>query len=233
MKIIYKNKRIFALLAVAGFFGIFFFSGRGALAIDSDSDGYDDELELASGYSPFNPAPLKLSASDVDSDGLSDEAEIHFGSDPFQADSDSDGYGDREEVDSGYSPASSSPLKLEKRVVINLKEQKLKYFVGGYLWKDFPVSSGKPSMPTPKGEFKIINKVPKAWSAAYGLYMPYWLGLGSGRFGIHELPVWPSGYREGEDHLGQAVSHGCIRLGIGPAQYLYERVEVGQTVEIE
>lgn len=233
MKIFFKDKIILVSLLAAAVFSASLFFGRSVLALDSDSDGYDDELELASGYSPFNPAPLKLSASDVDGDGLSDEAEIHFGSDPFKADSDNDGYGDREEADRGYSPASSSALRLERRVVINLKEQKLKYFIGGYLWKEFPVSSGKPSMPTPKGEFKIINKVPKAWSAAYGLYMPYWLGLGSGRFGIHELPVWPSGYREGEDHLGQAVSHGCIRLGIGPAQYLYERVEVGQAVEIE
>ncbi len=51
--------------------------------------------------------------------------------------------------------------------------------------------------------------------------MPYWQGLGSGRFGFHELPVWPNGYREGERNLGIPVSAGCIRLGIGPAEFLY------------
>ena len=60
---------------------------------------------------------------------------------------------------------------------------------------------------------------------AYGLWMPFWLGLDRGRIGIHELPVWPSGYREGEDHLGKAVSHGCIRLGVGSASiYLIELI---------
>ena len=62
--------------------------------------------------------------------------------------------------------------------------------------------------------------------------MPYWLGMGTGRFGFHELPIWPSGYREGENHLGIAVSHGCIRLGIGPAEFLYNWVEVGTPVVI-
>jgi lipoprotein-anchoring transpeptidase ErfK/SrfK len=88
-------------------------------------------------------------------------------------------------------------------------------------------------MPTPRGTFKISNKSKKAWSKAYGLWMPYWLGLNKGRIGIHELPIWPSGYREGAGHLGKPISHGCIRLGIGPAQYLYERVATGTEVIIK
>jgi lipoprotein-anchoring transpeptidase ErfK/SrfK len=56
--------------------------------------------------------------------------------------------------------------------------------------------------------------------------MPYWLGLDDGRVGIHELPVWPNGYVEGEDHLGTPVSHGCIRLGHESAEFLYNWVEV-------
>jgi hypothetical protein len=111
------------------------------------------------------------------------------------------------------------------------KNQKLYYYLGDLQIGSFPISAGKASTPTPKGEYSIINKHPKAWSP-YGLWMPYWLGLGTGRFGFHELPIWPSGYREGEDHLGVAVSHGCIRLGIGPAQYLYNWVDVGTPVYI-
>lgn len=109
--------------------------------------------------------------------------------------------------------------------------QRVYYYLDGVELGSFPVSSGSKDMPTPQGSFEIINKHPKAWSS-YGLWMPYWLGLGTGRFGFHELPIWPSGYREGEDHLGRAVSHGCIRLGIGPAQFLYNWVEIGTPVEI-
>jgi len=171
--------------------------------------------------------------TDSDQDGLADYWEQKFGTDPNNPDTDGDGFKDGREVDWGYDPLSTSTKKLPQKIVINLKAQKLDYFVGGELWREYTVSTGKPSMPTPKGNFKIFNKDPKAWSKDYGLWMPYWLGLDHGQFGIHELPVWPSGYREGASHLGKPVSHGCIRLGIGLAQYLYERVGTGTEVVIK
>lgn len=201
--------------------------------IDSDGDGYFDSQEIKNGYSPFNKAEVKITDSDVDADGLSDYFELKFGTDHLNSDSDGDGFKDGVEVDMAYNPLSSSTEKLARKIEVNLKDQKLIYYVGGEPWKEFVISSGKPSMPTPKGEFKIVNKSKKAWSKTYGLWMPYWLGLDRGNIGIHELPVWPSGYREGEDHLGKPVSHGCVRLGIGSAQYLYDRVDVGTKVTIK
>lgn len=170
---------------------------------------------------------------DSDDDGLSDYWEERFGTDPDNQDSDLDGYKDGREVDNAYNPLASTTKKLSQRIEIDLKNQRLKYYVKDFVWRDFQISSGKPSMPTPSGNFLVINKRIKAWSNKYKLWMPYWLGLGNGSFGIHELPLWPGGYREGADHLGTPVSHGCIRLGIGPAQYLYERVGTGTTVVIK
>lgn len=169
---------------------------------------------------------------DSDHDGLSDALELKFKTDPLNPDSDSDGHQDGEEVDWGYNPLSSSTKKLTQKIIIDLKNQKLKYLVSDIILKEFPISSGKASMKTPSGTFKIVNKSKKAWSNTYKLWMPYWLGLGNGRFGIHELPIWPNGYREGANHLGKPVSHGCIRLGIGPAKYIFERVAVGTKVVI-
>lgn len=201
--------------------------------LDFDGDGYSDAAEIKNGYSPFNPEKVKLAKSDMDFDGLSDYWEMKFKTDPFIADFDGDGYQDGAEIDFGYNPLSSSSAKLAQKIEIDLAAQKLTYLVGGQPWKEFVISSGKPSMATPTGNYKIINKIAKAWSNTYKLWMPYWLGLGNGQFGIHELPVWPSGYREGADHLGKPVSHGCIRLGIGPAKYLYERVSQGTAVVIK
>jgi hypothetical protein len=121
---------------------------------------------------------------------------------------------------------------MAKNIKIDVgSKQRLYYYIGDVQLGSFPVSAGKASTPTPRGEFKIINKHPKAWSS-FGLWMPYWMGLGTGSFGLHELPIWPNGYREGQDHLGIPVSHGCIRLGIGPAQFLYNWAEVGTPVII-
>jgi len=202
-------------------------------AFDSDIDGYSDAEEISHNYSPFTADPAKADKSDLDSDGLNDYWEWQFKTDPLKADSDDDGYLDGREIDLGFNPLSTSTKKLARRIEINLKKQELTYYVANQPWKKFSVSTGKASMPTPTGEFIITNKVPKAWSKTYQLWMPYWLGLGAGRIGIHELPLWPSGYREGADHLGKPVSHGCIRLGIGPAKYLYERVDKGTTVIIK
>lgn len=170
---------------------------------------------------------------DSDNDGLSDAWELKFGTDPLNADTDNDGHKDGQEVDWGYNPLASSTKKIAQKIEIDLKNQKLTYFVGGQPWKEFIVSTGKPGMSTPKGTFKIINKSKKAWSNTYKLWMPFWMGLDRGEFGIHELPVWPNGYREGANHLGKPVSHGCVRLGIGAAQYLFDRVAVGVTVQIK
>jgi len=95
------------------------------------------------------------------------------------------------------------------------------------------VSTGKRGMETKTGQFKVSNKVPRAWSKKYHLFMPYWMAMvSSGEFGIHELPEWPGGFKEGQNHLGTPVSHGCIRLGVGPAKIVYDWADLGTPVVI-
>jgi lipoprotein-anchoring transpeptidase ErfK/SrfK len=180
----------------------------------------------------FSPAVKAAAPIDSDNDGLSDDLEIKFGTDKDNPDSDNDGYKDGLEIDWAYNPVSTSTDKLTQKIEVDLKNQKLYYLVGGNKWKEFKISSGKKSMPTPKGDFKIANKSKKAWSKTYGLWMPNWLGLNKSGIGIHELPIWPNGYREGEKHLGIPVSHGCVRLGVKEAPYLFDRLAVGTNVKI-
>jgi len=120
-----------------------------------------------------------------------------------------------------------------KRIEIVLSSQKLKILEGETILGEYQVSTGKRSMPTPQGTFKILNKNSRAYSKKYGLYMPYWMAFTSQGHGIHELPEWPNGYKEGANHLGIPVSHGCVRLGIGPAQKVYNWAEVGMPVIVK
>jgi len=118
-----------------------------------------------------------------------------------------------------------------KYIDINLKNQVLSIFEDGKVSDVFLISSGKPGMNTPTGEFKIHNKYPRPWSKKYSLYMPHWMAfVPSGSYGIHELPEWPGGYKEGANHLGIPVSHGCVRLGIGSAEKVYNWAEIGTPV---
>lgn len=199
---------------------------------DTDGDGHSDWAELNNGYSPLDPRPIKLEDADYDNDGLSDRMELRFHANLANPDTDSDGYADGEEIDKGYNPLKNGGTKLGKRIEINTGAQRLAYFLGGVKMGEFIISTGKRSMPTPKGHFKIDGKKLRAWSAQYGLWMPYWMSLRNGYFGIHELPEWPSGYKEGADHLGKPVSHGCIRLDIGHAEFLYNWAEINTQVFI-
>jgi len=159
--------------------------------------------------------------------------EAEFGTDPNNKDTDGDGYDDYVEVYNGWSPTSTAAVPLSKSIHINLKTQTLEQKVMGIAISSYKVSSGKAATPTPKGAYKILNKSPKAWSKMAGLWMPFWMAISPRGYGIHELPVWPSGYREGASHLGVPVSHGCVRLGIGPAKTLYDWTPIGTPVMID
>lgn len=112
-------------------------------------------------------------------------------------------------------------IKEGKYIDISVSNQVMTIFDGGLKINSFLISTGKYGMPTPLGMFSVKKKEDNHWSSTYGLWMPYSMNFYSS-FYIHELPYWPSGYREGESHLGVRVSHGCIRLGIGPAKYVYD-----------
>lgn len=170
---------------------------------------------------------------DSDKDGLVDVQEEQFKTNPHNPDSDGDGYVDGLEIAQGFDPLSAEPIKLKKSILIDTKKQELYQQLNGITIRTHTVSTGKPSMPTPKGEFEIGNKALRPWSQAYGLWMPYWLGLKGTRVGIHELPEWPGGYKEGLDHLGKPVSHGCIRVGLEAAKILYDWTEIGTKVTVK
>jgi hypothetical protein len=120
-----------------------------------------------------------------------------------------------------------------KYIDVNLESQTMALFEDGKMLDAYPVSSGKRGMDTPKGEYKIENKARRPWSKRYSLYMPYWMAIvPNGLFGIHELPEWPGGYKEGANHLGRPVSHGCVRLGVGPAERVWNWAEIGTPVVV-
>lgn len=112
-------------------------------------------------------------------------------------------------------------------IEIDLSAQRLHMIEGNAYVKTAIISTGKWSNPTPIGTFKVLNHIKVAWSKKYKLYMPNWMAIqpeggAYDGYGIHGLPYWPNGKREGEGHLGRPVSHGCIRLGADDIAFLYE-----------
>ena len=99
------------------------------------------------------------------------------------------------------------------------------------LLKDIPCSVGAPSTPTIKGIFNIgikgdsfvVRDNPK-------LQCNYYTQI-SGNYLFHTVLL----YRNGEiadGRLGLKLSHGCIRLSIPDAKYIYDTIPKGTTVFI-
>lgn len=199
--------------------------------LDTDGDGYDDGTEIWNGFSPLHKEPLSFKDMDTDQDGLSDDLELKFRTNIRKADTDGDGYSDKTEIEHGYDPKVASPTQLTKHIEVFIDQQKVRYYLDGVEMGEYTVSTGLNDS-TPRGEFYIGKKIRRAWSRSAKLWMPYWMPFDRHLYGFHELPEWPDGTKEGEDHLGQAVSGGCIRLGEGQAKELYEWTPEGTRILI-
>jgi lipoprotein-anchoring transpeptidase ErfK/SrfK len=95
----------------------------------------------------------------------------------------------------------------------------------------FQVATGQPIYPTPTGSFKIIVMERNPWwypppdaPWAKGALGTRWMGLSAPGVGIHGTPDPAS--------LGYSASHGCIRMFIPSAEWLFNHVQVGTPVMI-
>ncbi len=128
--------------------------------------------------------------------------------------------------------ANIEPIMDGKYIDVDFKTQTLTAFQDRQAVYRFKVSTGAWNYPTPTGMQSIKNKISRAYSKEYNLYMPWWMAINWNGYGIHELPEYPNGYKEGANLLGRAVSHGCIRLGVGPAKAIYDWANIGDPVYV-
>ncbi|AJD29487.1 L,D-transpeptidase [Clostridium sporogenes] len=108
------------------------------------------------------------------------------------------------------------------RIVINTKAHTLTLFRNNNVYKTYKVAVGKPSTPTPKGTFKIINRAVNPG----GPFGARWLGLNIpyGDYGIHGT--------NNPSSIGKSVSNGCIRMFNNQVIELSNLVPIGTTVTI-
>jgi lipoprotein-anchoring transpeptidase ErfK/SrfK len=121
---------------------------------------------------------------------------------------------------------------LKKQVKVDLSLQKAFLYENGRFIKEYVVSSGKASTPTPAGRFSIVYKSPKIYSQIAQCWLSFWAGFTKdGKYGFHETPVC-NGQREGEDMIGHPASDGCLRLKVGDAEAFYKWIDAGTSIDI-
>jgi lipoprotein-anchoring transpeptidase ErfK/SrfK len=125
-------------------------------------------------------------------------------------------------------------------IVINRSTERLYLYDGMQPWRTFGVATGQAIYPTPAGTWHIVVKwrnpwwYPPASPWAEGLKpVPpgpgnplgtRWMGLSAAGVGIHGTPDAAS--------IGYSASHGCIRMLIPEAEWLFDHVSIGTTVFI-
>ena len=128
---------------------------------------------------------------------------------------------------------------LATRLVLKLNERKVYAYQDNRLLVIYRVAIGKKGWETPEGEFEITQMVenPKwenPWNgkiSAPGPNSPLgerWIGFwndGKDYVGFHGTP--------GEHLIGQAVSHGCVRMRNADVKALFELVDEGIPVIVQ
>jgi lipoprotein-anchoring transpeptidase ErfK/SrfK len=120
-----------------------------------------------------------------------------------------------------------------RRIVVSIPDCKLALIDNGRVVKIYQTAVGAAESPSPTGTFTIVARVAKPTYYHPGKVIgpgannplgPRWLGLSLKGFGIHGTNAPRS--------IGHAASHGCIRLRNRDIVDLFERVAVGDVVEL-
>jgi lipoprotein-anchoring transpeptidase ErfK/SrfK len=125
-------------------------------------------------------------------------------------------------------------------IVIRRETKRLELFDGRRLVRRFRIATGTWEYPTPLGRFDVVTMQrhpwwyppPSDWARGLSPVPPgpgnplgtRWMGLSASSVGIHGTPDAAS--------VGYSASHGCIRMYVPDAEWLFERVEVGTPVFI-
>jgi lipoprotein-anchoring transpeptidase ErfK/SrfK len=149
----------------------------------------------------------------------------------------------RDPIDVAFAVLKPKVLKVKVRrtaIVIMRDSKSLRFYLDQKLYRTFPVATGQPAYPTPTGSFEITvmernpwwRPPPSPWAESAEPVPPgpgnplgtRWMGLSEPYVGIHGTPDAAS--------IGYSASHGCIRMRIPDAEWLFRRVKVGTPVFI-
>ena len=125
-------------------------------------------------------------------------------------------------------------------IVIQRGANILTLYDGERAVRTFGVATGQAQFPTPLGSWRVVDKQRNPWwrppdsdwakdakPIPPGPGNPLgtrWMGLDAAAVGIHGTPDAAS--------IGYSASHGCVRMRVPEAEWLFEQVEIGTPVVI-
>ncbi len=109
------------------------------------------------------------------------------------------------------------PAQADVRVRIDKSSQTMTVWVDGSYYSSWPVSTGRRGYSTPGGSFRPSRLEPRWYSRKYDNAPMHNAIFFHGGFAIHATNYVST--------LGQAASHGCVRLHPSHARELYSLVK--------
>ncbi|WP_088890144.1 L,D-transpeptidase [Leptolyngbya ohadii] len=137
------------------------------------------------------------------------------------------------------SALNPDPIAAQTRLVVQLDLRQVTVYQQDQPIVSYPIAVGREGWETPSGSFRIISmQKDPIWRHPFtgelifpGVDNPLgsrWIGFWTD--GVHQIGFHGTNQ---EDLIGQAVSHGCIRMRDDDVQSLYSQVAVGTIVEVQ
>lgn len=126
---------------------------------------------------------------------------------------------------------AAAPLSIQ----VSIKDQRVTiYDAKGRIVKQFVCSSGSKGSETPTGTFKISERGESFYSPSVNEGGYYWTRF-YGEYLFHSVPFDKNYKLEPEEaaKLGTPASHGCIRLAIEDAKWIFVHIPRGTKVTIK
>lgn len=126
------------------------------------------------------------------------------------------------------------PAQPKFLIDVNVSDQKVRIFENDKMIKEWLVSTGQNDS-TPLGRFTIQNRGEWFFSEKYQQGAMWWVSFKDwGVYLFHSLPMDRdrSIITEEAEKLGSPASHGCVRLEIDKAKWIYDNIPQGTDVYI-
>ncbi|MBL7123819.1 MAG: L,D-transpeptidase [Actinobacteria bacterium] len=119
------------------------------------------------------------------------------------------------------------------RIEVDLTKQRVFVYYKDNLIKEMICSGGADQSPTPQGEFETSDKIKYSWVERFDVGAFYWTRFYK-KYLFHSVPFDKNREMIIEEYekLGSPASHGCIRLKLEEAKWLYEKLPSGVRVII-
>lgn len=130
------------------------------------------------------------------------------------------------------------PVVFSKRIVVSIREQRVRVYENNQLIWDWIASTGISSSPTWPGVYQILSHEPNAYAGNWNLWMPNFMGVyrpipgADFTNGFHGFPTRGGSQLLWTNSLGTRVTYGCILLSDTNIRLLYDWADVGTVVEI-